>query len=91
MAQCEEELKRENGGVLPPKPRSLIEQIEELIQQQRQASLASEPASRAPQRRYLTKKQVADFKGMTRQVDQISALVSICQQEFQLQPNFVYE
>ena len=92
VAQAEEELKRENGGTLPPRPRSILEQIEELIQQQKQASLASESQlSAAPQKRYLTKKQVADFKGMTKQVDQISALVSICQQEFQLQPNFVFE
>jgi hypothetical protein len=41
--------------------------------------------------RYFTKKKYTEVKGVNKQTEQISVLVSICTQEFQLTPEFLFE
>lgn len=42
-------------------------------------------------KKYLTKATVDKIKGIQKQTDEISILMSVCSQEFMLQPNFTYE
>eukprot|EP00347_Sterkiella_histriomuscorum_P005806 403355199 len=127
LSLIEEDIKQRNNGELPQPPRSLSDQIEELIKiysqrgsqikktqanldtanqsqsmavQQNQMSLPDQNLTEMQKnerlfkqalKKYVTDKKLNQIKGCTRTTEQISLLMQICQQIFQLSPSFQYK
>ena len=97
IKEVEESLKENNNGLLPSPTKKLSEQIKELVAAQSQkpqvpsiAAGKTPTSSSSSVQRYFTKKRYNEVKGVNKQTEQISVLVSICTQEFQLTPEFLF-
>jgi hypothetical protein len=105
LTEAEAEIKLKNDGALPERPKTLSLQIEELLNLKNKPNSSDSGISQVgkgpssgqgiaettKKKRYHTKMTADKIKGLSKQTDEVSILVTVCSQEFMLQPNFVFE
>ena len=105
IKEIELQLRAKNDGNMPEIPKPMSQQLEEFLsgstiisgtdQMSKSGNEPSQMQNGQPSfksgKLYITDKRLVDLRGIKSDTDQVSALVHMCKQAFQLEPTFDFE